>query len=95
MTWSSLVWKSVIVTGQKYYHHPPSVSVKATINNEKGGRWSLAFNVAKTADKITYGATILNICGKPSKAFCMEGNKLKNPTRRAAIKNGLKIGTRR
>jgi hypothetical protein len=55
----------------KCHHDPPSVSVRATINNEKGGRWSLAFKVAKTTDKITYGTTILNICSKPNEDFSM------------------------
>jgi hypothetical protein len=45
----------------------PSVRVSATRNRENGGRSSRAFRVAKAADRITKGATILKICGKLSK----------------------------
>ena len=41
--------------------HSPSVRVSAIRNSEKGGKWSLAFNVANTEARITNGATILNI----------------------------------
>jgi hypothetical protein len=79
---------------QTKWNELPSVSVRATKNSEKGGRWSLAFKVAKTADKITYGATILNICGNPFKLPVCEA-MFEEPTNNVAIKNGLKIGTRR
>lgn len=41
---------------------PPSVRVNATRNREKEGKRKRALSVAKTADRITYGTTILKIC---------------------------------
>lgn len=45
---------------------PPSVRVNATRNREKEGRRKRALRVAKAADKITYGTTILNTCKSES-----------------------------
>lgn len=42
----------------------PSVIVSATKNNANGGMPSRAFNVANTAERITYGARIFRICSR-------------------------------
>lgn len=51
----------VSVTLKKNVMVITSVRVRATRKRENGGRSSRAFRVAKDADKMTKGATILNI----------------------------------
>jgi len=55
----------------------PSVSVRAIINSENGGKWSLVFKVAKTADKTTCGAAILNIKRATTKSGLKIGKRRK------------------
>lgn len=86
--WNNQKW-IVLANGKSC---PPSVMVNATRKREKEGRRKRALRVAKAADRITYGTTILKIyMGRLGGVYDQIGKR----TSKAAIKKGLNTGTRR